>query len=163
MSLSFTTTWKLYYVNQIVSVPWFQNYQKDLHNLFYRKLNHFWITLKIAGVYNYHDDVIKWKHFLSHWSFVLGILRSPVNSPQKGRRRGALMLSLVCVWTNGWVNNRDARDLRRHRAHYDVTVMQSTHEPHGFWATPSNSHVVFNNANFRHIHNLEYRIVSNKN
>ena len=32
-------------------------------------------------------------------------------------------------WTvarvNGCVNNREAGDLRRHRAHYDVTVMQS--------------------------------------
>ena len=28
-----------------------------------------------------------------------------------------------CAWTNRRVNNRDARDLRRHRAHYDVTVM----------------------------------------
>ena len=26
-------------------------------------------------------------------------------------------------WINGWVNNREAGDLRRHRAHYDVTVM----------------------------------------
>ena len=26
--------------------------------------------------------------------------------------------------TNGWANNRDACDLRRRRAHYDVTVMQ---------------------------------------
>ena len=25
--------------------------------------------------------------------------------------------------TNGWANNGDAGDLRRHRAHYDVTVM----------------------------------------
>ena len=25
---------------------------------------------------------------------------------------------------NGWVNNREAIDLRRHHAHYDVTVMQ---------------------------------------
>ena len=25
--------------------------------------------------------------------------------------------------TNGWVNNRDAGDLRRHRAHYDVILM----------------------------------------
>ena len=25
--------------------------------------------------------------------------------------------------TNGWVNNRDAGDLRRYRAYYDVTVM----------------------------------------
>ena len=27
-------------------------------------------------------------------------------------------------WINGWVNNREAGDLRRHRAHYDVFVMQ---------------------------------------
>ena len=26
-------------------------------------------------------------------------------------------------WINGWVNNREAGDLRRHRAHYDVAVM----------------------------------------
>ena len=31
--------------------------------------------------------------------------------------------SLICVWINGWVNNREAADLRRYRAHYDVTVM----------------------------------------
>ena len=36
---------------------------------------------------------------------------------------GALMFFLICAWTNGWVNNREAGDLRRHRAHYDVTVM----------------------------------------
>ena len=28
----------------------------------------------------------------------------------------------ICVWTNDWLNNRDAGDLRRDRAHYDVTV-----------------------------------------
>ena len=33
------------------------------------------------------------------------------------------MFSLICAWTNGGVNNRYAGDLRRHRAHYDVTVM----------------------------------------
>ena len=47
----------------------------------------------------------------------------PVNSPHKGQWRGALMFSLICVWINGWVNNREAGDLRRYRAHYDVTVM----------------------------------------
>ena len=31
--------------------------------------------------------------------------------------------SLICVLINGWVNNREAGDLRRHRVHYDVTVM----------------------------------------
>ena len=35
----------------------------------------------------------------------------------------ALMVSSICAWTNGWVNNRDAGDLRSHRAQYDVTVM----------------------------------------
>ena len=34
------------------------------------------------------------------------------------------MFSLICVWINGWVNNRDAGDYRRYRAHYDVIVMQ---------------------------------------
>ena len=33
------------------------------------------------------------------------------------------MFYLICAWTNGWVNNRDAGDLRRHWAQYDVTVM----------------------------------------
>ena len=70
-----------------------------------------------------HDDVIKWKHFPRNWPFVQGIHRSPVNSPHKGQWREALMFSLICVWINGWVNNREAGDLRRNRAHYDVTVM----------------------------------------
>ena len=29
------------------------------------------------------------------------------------------------AWTNGWVDNRDADDLRRRCAHYDVTVMKN--------------------------------------
>ena len=84
------------------------------------------ITHSLTPV-GYHDDVIKWKHFPRYWPFVWGIHRSPVNSAHKGQWRGALMFSLICVWTNGWVNNRDAGDLRRHRAHYDVTVMILTY------------------------------------
>ena len=52
-----------------------------------------------------------------------GIHRSPANSPHTDRWRGAFMFSLICAWTNGWVNNQDAGDLRLHRAHYNVTVM----------------------------------------
>ena len=48
---------------------------------------------------------------------------STVNSPHKGQWRGALMLSLICAWINDWVNNGEAGDLIRHRAHYDVTIM----------------------------------------
>ena len=46
------------------------------------------------------------------------------NSPHKGQWRGALMFSLICVWINGWVNKREAGDLRRRRDHYDVNVMK---------------------------------------
>ena len=82
----------------------------------------------IPKIIHTHDDVIKRKHFPRYWPFVRGIHRSPVDSPHKGQWRGALMFSLICVWTcwtNGWANNRDAGNLRRHRAHYDVTAMVS--------------------------------------
>ena len=60
----------------------------------------------------HHDNVIKWKHFPRYWPFV-----------HKGQWRGALMFSLICARINGWVNNCEAGDLRRHRVHYDITVM----------------------------------------
>ena len=90
-----------------------------------------------------HNDVIWWKHIPSYWPFVRGIHRSPmnsthrgqwrpfmrgfhqssVNSPHKGQWRGDLVFSLICAWTNGWVKNQTAGDLRRHYTYYDVIVM----------------------------------------
>ena len=69
------------------------------------------------------NDVIKWKHFQRYWPFVWGILRSSVNSLHKGQWRRAWRFSLICTRINGWVNNREAGDLRCYRAHYDVIVM----------------------------------------
>ena len=57
-------------------------------------------------------------------AFCAGNSPVPVNSPHKGQWREALMFSLICAWINDWVNNREAGDLRRHRGHYDVNVMQ---------------------------------------
>ena len=74
----------------------------------------------------HYDDVIKWKRFPRYWPFVRGIHRSPVNSPHKGQWRGALMFSLICYLINGWANNRKAGDLRRYRAHYEVTIIGKT-------------------------------------
>ena len=62
---------------------------------------------------------MKWKYFLRYWPSV----RGPVTSPHKGLWRGALIFSLIYAWIKCCVNNREAGDLRRHRAHYDVTVM----------------------------------------
>ena len=80
-----------------------------------------WNEFAIEQIY---DDVIKWKLFLRYWQIVRGIHRSPVNSPHKGQWRGALIFSLICTWLYGWINNREAGDLRRYRAHYDVIVMK---------------------------------------
>ena len=40
------------------------------------------------------------------------------NSLYRGQLRRYVLFSLICAWTNGWKNDRDAGDLRRHRAHY---------------------------------------------
>ena len=72
-----------------------------------------------------YDDAIKWKHFPRYWPFVWGIHQSPVKFLHKWKWRGTLKFSLICAWTNGWVNNQDAVDLRCNRAHHDVTVMKS--------------------------------------
>ena len=70
-----------------------------------------------------------WRHQIEAFSallaFVRGIHCTPVDCPHKCQWREALMFSLICAWENGWTNKRYAGDLRRHRAHNDVTVMLS--------------------------------------
>ena len=61
-----------------------------------------------SDCYVKHDNVIKWKHLQRYWCFVRGIILSPVDSPHKVQWPGALMFSLMCAWTNGCANNRDA-------------------------------------------------------
>ena len=43
--------------------------------------------------------------------------------PLSRARDAELWCRLICAWTNGWANNRNASDLRRHRADYNQTVM----------------------------------------
>ena len=70
-----------------------------------------------------------WRHQMETFFALLALCvgNSPVTGefPHKGQWRGALIFSLIWAWINGWVNNRDVGDLRRHRAHYDVTLMNS--------------------------------------
>ena len=66
-----------------------------------------------------HDDVIKWKHFPRAGHLCGEFTGVPAQRPVTR----TLVFSLICAWINGWVNNGEAGDLRRHRAHYDVTVM----------------------------------------
>ena len=50
---------------------------------------------------------------------------SPVTGDFLAQKPGTLSfdVSMICAWLKGWVNKREAGDLRRHHAHYDVTVM----------------------------------------
>ena len=112
-----------------------------------------------------HDHVAKGKHFPRYWPFVRRILQWPVNSPHKGQWRGALIFSFICARTNGWVNNRNAGDLRRHSPHHDVTVMckpgkypifsgctATSHIRHGIQNIPFGTEgfvKIFTNVNFK--------------
>ena len=76
---------------------------------------------------SYHDDVIKWKHFPRYWPFVRGIHRSPVAS-------GAELwcfLGSAPEQTVEQTIDTPAGDLRRRRAHYDITVMTITPKVYG--------------------------------
>ena len=76
-----------------------------------------------------HDDVSKWKRFPRHWP--LCEVKPSVTGGflQKGQWHGALTFSLVCASTNGWANNRDAGQLRRHGVHCDIIVMYFLSSP----------------------------------
>ena len=115
--------WKLCHNDQ----TWFKLYP---NNQFWGKLcqnYQIWGKLcrnnRFDGNYVTHDDIIKWKHFLSYWPFVRGIHQSPVNSPHKDQWHGPLMFSLICIWINDWINNHEAGDLIGYHTHYDVIVM----------------------------------------
>ena len=87
-------------------------------------------------------------------AYVCGIHRGPVNSPHKWPvlrkmfpfhdviMKHLIRISLICAWTNGWVNNREAGDMRRHRALYDGIIMKGQ----CIWSSKiktSSSHNVF--------------------
>ena len=93
----------------------------------------------ISQVTSFMQSGMLWKHFPRSSPFVRGINRSLVNSSHKGQWHGALMFSLICSWINGWVNNREAGVLRRHRTLYDVTIMMTPILSGCFCDTDANS------------------------
>ena len=130
---------RLWYLTTIFPPPTLPNFPDRLPHLKTNVDKYKWfgvvqfkITLldSIARHYYYFDrawwrhQMETFSHFPRYWPFVRGIHRSPVNSPHKGQWRGALMFTLICTRINGWVNNREAGDLRRHRAHNNVIVME---------------------------------------
>ena len=86
-----------------------------------------WVLVYVSCSEQNHYLNPWWRHQMETFSALLAICAGnspvPVNSPHKGQWRGALMFPLIYAWINAWVNNPEAGDLRRNRAHYDVSVM----------------------------------------
>ena len=80
-----------------------------------------------AITYCRSDNNIWWPHQMKTFSALLAFCagNSPVTVEFPAQRpvTHSFDVSLVCTWTNSLANNGDAGDLRRHRAHYDVIVM----------------------------------------
>ena len=73
-----------------------------------------------------HDDVINWKHFLGNWPFC--VRNSPVTVEFSTQRPVTRSFGVCFLWSAPWINgrvknNRKASELRRHRARYDLIVM----------------------------------------
>ena len=91
------------------------------------------------------------QHKVTWWHLQMKILSAILaicawNSPVTGEFhlqrpwRGALMFSLICAWINGWINNREAGDLRRHRTHsYGVTtkIQWVNNDSSSRWSRPN--------------------------
>ena len=71
--------------------------------------------------------VTRWRHQMETFSALLAICagNSPVTGEFPAQRSVTRSFDVffTCAWTNGWINNQDAGNLRRHRTHYYVTVM----------------------------------------
>ena len=100
-------------------------------------------------LWNYRHACSWWRHQMETYSALLAINAGNSPATHKGRWRGSLMLSLICAQINGWVNNCEAGGSRRHRAHYDITVMlcfewndYQNNRGMTSWAPPAETHVV---------------------
>ena len=134
--------WAIITVNPLKTLLWGQFEVTNWWQSLWNKLEHGIYTLTARRHDHYVTDAVflnlfscMRKMFLSSWcrhqmetfsalqAICAGNSPVPVDYPHKDQWRGALMFSLICTRINCWVNNGEAGDLRRHRAHYDVTVM----------------------------------------
>ena len=75
-----------------------------------------WFTNATSLLYRLCRGAVKpwWRHQMERFSALLalcvGIQRWPVDSPQKGQWRRALMFYLICAWTTSRASNRDDGD-----------------------------------------------------
>ena len=88
-------------------------------------------------IYEIFVDCSWWRHQMEAFSAILALCagNSPVNGEFPAQRPVTRSFDFFfdLRWINGWVNNHEAGDVRRHRAHYDVNVMRSIVLLQGYW------------------------------
>ena len=95
------------------------------------------LTTGFAASYDIAKDMDKinrhqltmtwWRHQVETFSALLVLCEdnSPVTREFPTKARDAVLRCFLwaALWIDGWVNNHEGGDLRRHHAHYDVMVM----------------------------------------
>ena len=109
-------------------------YFQNIRRILSRQWLSFYLVEPLWKNHEFNKRFLDFKHILNTFSMMtssnINIFRVTghlcgefTGSPHKGQWRGSLMFSLICVWISGWENNREAGDLRRYCAHYDVIIM----------------------------------------
>ena len=106
--------------------------------------------LEQKEVHAFHYDVIKWKHFPRHCPLCGEFTGHRWIPLTKGSDAELSCFLWSVPWINGWVNNGEAGDLRRYRAHYDITVIDITF----LGTTPVNNRI--NHYNYKTVAWLSY-------
>ena len=77
------------------------------------------------------QNKIWWRHQIETFSALLAFCagNSPVTGefPAQSAVTRSFDIFFICAWINAWANNREAGDLRRHRAHYEVIVTKTAY------------------------------------
>ena len=89
---------------------------------------------------NCNTIITWWRHQMETFSTLPVTGEFP--PPPKAQWRVTLMFSLTCASTNGWANNREAGDLRRYGAHYDVIVMTRNYRYNIHWGNIQYPHEI---------------------
>ena len=109
------------YVNKLFCLWWVLcwtgNLEHNSHYIWWAILRFFWRRSALTW----------WRHQTKTFSTLLALCggNSPVTGEFSSQRpvTQSFDASLICSWINGWLNNREAGDLRRYHAYDDVTVM----------------------------------------
>ena len=110
----------------------------DIHSLCNFKLNdhehfsnttiHFHRTIVLKSCTELGWIIVSLCAYLTWWRLYMGTFSASLGTGEFTSQKPVVRsfdVFLICTWTNCSANNRDTGDLRRHCAHFDVTVVNN--------------------------------------